>query len=169
MEKSQSSCEQRDGVGSANDVELVVVDQRTAGLRRDVGELDQLLLLGLIIGDAQDGSGDLVAQVDLETLVLVGSGIEVTVTDNVLLNAGLKLAAALDCLELGGSVRGTGACVAAATGKGAGAGDAQGGEAEYLNKLTTIHIHGGTPSIGTTLACRPRGRHATDNYWWKLE
>ena len=137
-----------DGVGRADDIELVVIDQRTAGLGRDVGELDELLLLGLVVGDAEDGGGDLVAQIDLEALVLVGGRVEVAVADDVLLDAGLQLAAALDRVDLGGAgivLIGTGA----AASERAGAGDTEGGQAKGLDELATRHIHCGTPSIGT--------------------
>ena len=130
-----------DGVGSSDDVELVVIDQRTAGLGRNVGELAELLLDGLLIGDTQDGSGNLIAQVDLEALVLLGLGVQVAVAHNVLLDAALELAAFLDGSDLGVTAR-TGALAArTAAGKCAHAGNAQDAQTGYLQKLTTRHIH----------------------------
>ena len=130
-----------DGVGSSDDVELVVIDQRTASLGRDVGELAQLLLDGLLVGNTQDGSGDLVAKVDLETLVLLGLGIQVAIAQNVLLDAALKLTALLD----GGDLRIAAGARALATGTAASkrthAGNAQNAQTGYLQKLTTRHIH----------------------------
>ena len=131
----------RNGVGGANHIEGVVVDKRAAGLRGDVGELAEVLILGLLIRDVKDLGGNHVAQVDLEALVLASGGIEQAITHDVLLDAALQLAAILNGLKLGVG-RAGGAATAANKTK---AGDGSDGGTEGCDELTARDVLHGIP------------------------
>ena len=106
-----------DGVGRRDHVELAVIDERATRLGRYVGKLDKLLGAGLLVAHTKDGSGNLVAQVDLHALKAALGGVVIAVAGNVLLNAGVQVAARLNGRELGTLIGALAAGGVAATGK----------------------------------------------------
>ena len=106
-----------DGVGRRDHVKLAVIDQRAARLGRYVGKLDKLLGAGLLVAHAKDGSGDLVAQIDFHALEAALGGVVIAVAGNILLNAGIQMAARLNGRKLGPLVGTLAAGGVTATGK----------------------------------------------------
>ena len=134
-------------VRGADEIERVVVNERATSLGRDVGELDEVLVLGVLIGNVEDLGSNLVAQVNLHALVLARGGVEQAIAHDVLLDAALELAAVLDGLDLGAGVR----AGAAATADKAEAGDGCRRNAHGSDELTTGETaHGETPFVLVT-------------------